>query len=185
MLDSRLKAEILPIMQLEHSWVRDSGFKPQAPNEVIKLCSLQPQLLYSSFHICSSSQDLDFDVLTKMSVLVIAFKMHCGSGSSRGLTVFQRLQPGCWGGGGATWRSAAAVSPSAAHPAETSPSPFSPRPDVVCSPAGDYYYGSVSMASLQGRGVNIVSLLLILHIIIPPNISKDTVHLFTSPFPLL
>lgn len=37
---------------------------------------------------------------------------------------------------GATWRSAAAVSPSAVHPAETSPSPFSPRPDVVCCPAG-------------------------------------------------
>lgn len=46
----------------------------------------------------------------------------------------------------ATWRSVAAVSPSAAHPAEASPSPFSPHPDVVCSPAGDYYHGSVLMA---------------------------------------
>lgn len=54
------------------------------------------------------------------------------SGSSRILRVSAAC---CWCGEGATWRSAAAVSPSAALPAETSPSPFAPRPDVVCSPA--------------------------------------------------
>lgn len=38
----------------------------------------------------------------------------------------------CQGGEGATWRSAAAVSPSAGPPAET---PLSPRPGAVCPPA--------------------------------------------------
>lgn len=52
----------------------------------------------------------------------------------------------------ATWRSAAAVSPSAARPAATKPSPFSPHPDVVCPPAADYYSDdSASAAWLQGE----------------------------------